>query len=58
MNGETIQKAFQDAGITDAISCADAWAVAEKLNIPKSEIGRYCSEHGIKIRHCQLGCFA
>ena len=47
MNGETIQKAFQDAGITDAISCADAWAVAEKLNIPKSEIGRYCSEHGI-----------
>jgi len=35
MNGETIQKAFQDAGITDAISCADAWAVAEKLNIPK-----------------------
>jgi hypothetical protein len=58
MTGETIHKAFQDAGITTAISCHEAWALAEKLQIPKSEIGRYCSEHGIKIRHCQLGCFA
>lgn len=58
MTDEIIKKALQDAGITTAISCNDAWALAEKLDIPKREIGRYCSEHGIKIRHCQLGCFA
>jgi len=58
MTEEIIRKALHDAGITTSISCNDAWALAEKLQIQKSEIGRYCSEHGIKIRHCQLGCFA
>lgn len=57
MSGETIKKALQDTGITDTISCADAWAIAAKAKVSKSEIGGYCSEHGIKIRHCQLGCF-
>jgi hypothetical protein len=57
MNGEIIKKALQDTGITDMISCNEAWGIAAKAKVSKSEIGRYCSEHGIKIRDCQLGCF-
>ena len=53
MSGETLKKAFQDAGITDTISCSQAWDIAAATKVQRSEIGRYCSEHGIKIRHCQ-----
>ncbi len=57
MTGEIIKKALLDAGVTDTLSCPQAFDIAATAKVPLREIGRYCSEHGIKIRHCQLGCF-
>ncbi len=39
------------------ISCTSALALAEKLNMLPSKIGKMCDELGIKISACQLGCF-
>jgi hypothetical protein len=57
MDENAIKKAFDEAGITKEIRCPQAFAIAEKYGIPKSDIGAYCNSHGIKIRGCQLGCF-
>lgn len=40
-----------------ALPCAEAFAIAERLAAPLSEIGRVCDEQGVKITRCQLGCF-
>lgn len=39
------------------LPCAEAFAIAERLALPVSEVGRACDEQEVKIRHCQLGCF-
>lgn len=54
---DTIAKALRDAGITQVLTCTQAYAIAEKYAIPLDEIGKYCNSNGIKIRACQLGCF-
>jgi hypothetical protein len=45
------------AGDEKRLSCADAFKVAHDLEVPVAEVGRACNELGIKIVHCQLGCF-
>lgn len=57
MSEESIKKALQEAKISTTITCPQAFDIAKKAKVPQSEIGRYCTEHGIKIRNCQLGCF-
>jgi hypothetical protein len=57
MTDEKIQKAIQEAGITDTINCPQAFAIAEKIKVPRSAVGEYCTKNRIKIRNCQLGCF-
>ncbi|MBP7411256.1 MAG: hypothetical protein KA818_06910 [Methanoculleus sp.] len=59
MDEEKVRKAFEDYGITNEITCPQAFEIAEKYNIPKMDIARYCNqrEPRIKIRNCQLGCF-
>jgi hypothetical protein len=54
---DTIAKALMDAGITQVVTCTQAYTIAEKHQISLEEIGKYCNSHGIKIRACQLGCF-
>lgn len=39
------------------LRCADAFKVAEALDIPLREITRICNHHKVKIVQCQLGCF-
>jgi LAO/AO transport system kinase len=41
----------------DRIACASAFALAEKMEISKAEMGRVLDELEIKIERCQLGCF-
>jgi hypothetical protein len=41
----------------DRIDCRDALAIAARLGVPPSQIGRVCNREGIKIANCQLGCF-
>jgi len=57
MDEKKIEKAFAEEKIAKAITCPQAFAIAEKYQIPKTEISDYCNAHGIKIRACQLGCF-
>jgi len=59
MDREKIQKAFEAYGITDEITCPQAFEISEKYDIPKMDIARYCNqrEPRLKIRGCQLGCF-
>ncbi len=39
------------------IDCAQAFAVARKLNVTPREVGKAINGLGIKIHNCQLGCF-
>ena len=39
------------------LSCAQAFQIAERFGVPKIQVGKTCNENGIRITHCQLGCF-
>ena len=40
-----------------SLSCAAAFAIAEELGVPRSEVGRAADALGIRLSHCQLGAF-
>ncbi len=39
------------------LSCSQAFQIAERFGVAVRMVGEYCNAHGIKIVHCQLGCF-
>ncbi|UCD59350.1 MAG: hypothetical protein JSV16_13865 [Candidatus Hydrogenedentota bacterium] len=39
------------------ITCAEMFAIAEKLRLPRKEVGQAATQLKIKICNCQLGCF-
>jgi hypothetical protein len=39
------------------LSCIEAFRIAERFGVEKSEIGRICNAYKVRIRECQLGCF-
>ncbi len=39
------------------LSCAAAFAIAEELGVPRSEVGRAVDALGIRLSRCQLGAF-
>jgi hypothetical protein len=41
-----------------SLTCAGAFGLAKEFETDVIEIGRLCNKHNIKIRKCQLGCFA
>ena len=45
------------AGDEKRLACADAFRIAQDLDVPLAEVGRACNELGIKMMQCQLGCF-
>jgi hypothetical protein len=57
MTDEKIEKALEDAGITETITCPQAFEIAEKAKVSRKDVGGYCTKNRIKIRGCQLGCF-
>jgi len=57
MSDAKIKKALQEAGITEKITCPQAFAIAEKAKVSRKAVGEYCTKNRIKIRECQLGCF-
>jgi len=40
------------------LACAEAFELAQKFEVEVIEIGRICNQQNIRIRKCQLGCFA
>jgi hypothetical protein len=57
MDRDKIEQAFRAEGIDKAVTCPQAFSIAERYSISKKEISEYCNSQGIKIRGCQLGCF-
>ena len=57
MTDEKIKKALDEAGITDKITCPQAFEIALKAQASRLEVGAYLTKNKIKIRGCQLGCF-
>ncbi|HOC70288.1 MAG TPA: hypothetical protein PKO23_15885 [Candidatus Hydrogenedentes bacterium] len=39
------------------LSCPQAFQIAERFGVAVRRIGDYCNAEGIKMVHCQLGCF-
>ena len=39
------------------ITCPEMFAIAEKLGLPRKEVGQAATDLMIKICKCQLGCF-
>lgn len=52
-----LEKAIRGALVNNRLSCASAWALAEKRRLKKMEISSACEALGIKIGPCQLGTF-
>ena len=45
------------SGDQKALTCAEAFELAEKFDAQIAEIGRICNQNNVKICKCQLGCF-
>lgn len=39
------------------LACAAAFRIAESCSTTIAEVGKCCNVLGVKIVHCQLGCF-
>jgi LAO/AO transport system kinase len=52
-----IEEGLRAAARENKIPCAGAYAIAEALHVPKSEVGRIADKLQIRISKCQLGCF-
>jgi len=46
-----------DAGIAHEITCPQAFAVVEKVQVLPAGFGGNCTSHRIEINGCQPGCF-
>jgi hypothetical protein len=58
---EAVLKAAQKYGDSDdrkQLTCAEAFKLAKEHEAKIIEIGNICNQHDIRIRKCQLGCFA
>jgi hypothetical protein len=53
----TLKEIFNEIGITDKITCAQAHDIVENYDITFEDISAYCGKHSVKIKNCQLGCF-
>lgn len=42
---------------TSVLRCEDAFELARAADVSVADVGALCNEQGIKIAHCQLGCF-
>jgi hypothetical protein len=45
------------SGDSRRLSCAEALQIAHDLDLSPAVVGHTCDELGIKVMHCQLGCF-
>jgi len=55
--GRIIEGSVIDKDGRKMLPCAKAFDLSEKFGIPLKDIGTYCSDNGIRISRCQLGCF-
>ena len=53
----SLKSELEHSATEGKISCAQAWAIAKRLGIPKLEVANAAEGMGIRIVQCQLGCF-
>ncbi len=54
---EELAELIKQKSRDNMISCAQARALAEELNLPYQIVGDMANDLKIKVRYCQLGCF-
>lgn len=54
---EELKKEMLKKAVDGTLSCTAAMKIAETLGFGLREVGDAANELGIKIKHCQLGCF-
>jgi len=52
-----LKQAINDALSDGRLPCAEAWAIAKQLNLPRMKVSAACETLQIKIKPCQLGAF-
>ena len=52
-----LEAAIRDAWSGEGITCAQAWAIADRLPYSKRDVADACQALGAKITVCQLGAF-
>jgi hypothetical protein len=52
-----IKKTLLECDGRTTLHCRDAFLIAEQLSVSPDIVGQICNEMGVKIVHCQLGCF-
>ena len=55
--GKIIEESAIDRDGRKMLLCAKAFDLSKKFGISLKDIGTYCSDNGIRISSCQLGCF-
>jgi hypothetical protein len=54
---EELAEAIRAGLENDRLPCRTAWAIAERLAIPRMQVSAACETLEIKIKPCQLGAF-
>ena len=57
IDNKELEAALREKSQDNRITCAQMFAVAEKLGLPRKEVGNAATQLKIKISNCQLGCF-
>jgi hypothetical protein len=52
-----MKSALGKAAENGAVTCAAAWAIADRLGTERKAVSAACDTLGLKIRKCQLGAF-
>ncbi len=52
-----LEQAIHGGLVGERLPCAEAWAIAARLGIPKLEVANAAEKLGVRIRQCQLGAF-
>lgn len=54
---ERARERFTETAVEGRISCAKCFEIADEFHLDRREIADTLTQMGIKIVHCQLGCF-
>ena len=57
MEFEKIKKEVLKKSKDNIIFCKQCHEIANNLDVSLKKVGEATDELGVKIRHCQLGCF-
>ncbi len=57
IDNKELEAALRSRAKENRITCAEMFAVAEKLGLPRKKVGDAATQLKIKISSCQLGCF-